>query len=159
GAPRGRIISLDLKQGSGALPWTVVPESTEVIQGATVAGHQLAVHYLVDVKSRLRLFTLTGQPMRDVALPGIGAVGWALNGRSTAAELWYSFTSFLTPETVYHVDLRSGRSRAFRPPVIPFDAGPYETRQVFGTSKDGTRVPMFITARRDLSRDAPSPTF
>src|SRR5262249_2471675 len=72
GAPHGRIVSLDLKQGSGARPRTVVPESTEVIQTATVAGHQLAVHYLVDVRSRLRLFTLTGQPLGEVALPGIG---------------------------------------------------------------------------------------
>ena len=159
GAPHGRIISLDLKQASRARPRTVVPESTDVIQGATVAGHQLAVHYLVDVKSRLRLFALTGQPLGDVALPGIGAVGWALNGRSTAPELWYSFTSFLTPETVYHLDLENGRAKAFRAPAVPFDAGAYETRQVFATSKDGTRVPMFVTARRDLLRDAARPVF
>ncbi len=105
-APRGRVIALDLRQGSGARPWTVVPETTDVLQGATVAGDRLAIHYLHDVRSRLALVTLDGRPDGEVALPGIGAVGWALNGRHSALELWYSFTSFLSPETVYR---RRGR--------------------------------------------------
>jgi prolyl oligopeptidase len=158
-APHGRVISINLKEGLDAEPRTIVAESTLVIQNATVAGHRLAVHYLQDVKSRLRLFSLAGESMGQVELPGIGGVGWALNGRGSMGELWYSFTSFLSPETVYRYDLGDGRSKPFRPPIVPFDPSAYETRQMFCASKDGTRVPMFITARKDLSRDAPNPTF
>ncbi len=158
-APRGRVIAVDLRHGAHARPRTVVSESADVIQGATVAGDRLAIHYLHDVKSRLQLFTLGGEPAGEVALPGIGAIGWALNGRNSAPELWYSFTSFLSPETVYHCDLASGTSTPFRRPRLPFDPGEYETRQIFYASKDGTRVPMFITARKHLPRDGKNPTF
>jgi prolyl oligopeptidase len=156
-APRGRVIALDLNDAARAQPRTVIGESSAVIQGATVAGDRLAVHYLVDVRSQLRLFTLAGRPAGDVALPGIGAVGWALNGRHSAPELLYSFTTFLSPATAYYYDLRSGRSTPFRPPHLPFDPSAYETKQVFYRSKDGTRVPMFITAPRALRLDGTSP--
>jgi prolyl oligopeptidase len=156
-APRGRVIALDLGAGLEAQPRTVVAESAGVIQWATVAGDHLAVHYLVDVKSRLQLFTLDGRPEGQVRLPGIGALGWPVNGRHSAPEVLFSFTSFLSPETVYHHDLRSGTSTPFRPPRVPLDPRPYETRQVFYTSRDGTRVPMFITARKGLRRDGGNP--
>ena len=158
-APRRRIVSLDLAQGGRARPRTIVPESAEVIEGATVAGDRLAVHYLADVRSRLRLFRLTGESAGEVPLPGIGSLGWALNGRRSAPELWYSFRTFLAPETVYRYDLARGASAAFRPPKVPFDASPYETKQVFFASKDGTRVPMFLTAAKDLPEDGTSPAF
>lgn len=156
-APRRRVIALDLSEGAGARPRAVVAESSDVIQGATVAGDRLAVHYLVDVKSRLRLFTLDGRPAGEVSLPGAGAVGWPLNGRNSAPELFYSFTSFLSPATVYRHDLLSGTSAPFRPPRVPFDASAYETRQIFYASKDGTRVPMFVTARKTVRLDATNP--
>jgi prolyl oligopeptidase len=156
-APRGRVIALDLSLGAGARPRTVIAQSAEVIEGATTAGDRLAVHYLEDVKSRLRLFTLDGRPAGEVPLPGIGAVGWALNGRTSAPELWYAFTSFLSPATVYRYDTRSGANTPFHPPRVPFDPSPYETRQVFYSSRDGTRVPMFITARRSIRLDANNP--
>lgn len=158
-ASRTRVIALDLEQGAGARPRTIVPESKQVIVDAVVAGDRLVVHYLEDVKSRLRLFSLDGQPAGEVALPGIGAVGWPLTGRPSAPELFYSFSSFLAPSTVYRCDVRSGASRAFRPPRLPFDASAYETRQVFYASKDGTRVPMFVTAAKTLKRDGANPTF
>lgn len=157
-ASRKRVIALDLNQGADALPRTVVPESPEVIVDAIVAGDRLVVHYLEDVKSRLRLFTLDGQPAGEVALPGIGAVGWPLFGQPSAPELFFSFTSFLAPSTVYRCDLTTGAVLPFRPPRIPFDASAYETKQVFYTSKDGTRVPMFVTAAKTLKRDGANPT-
>ncbi|HET9888700.1 MAG TPA: prolyl oligopeptidase family serine peptidase, partial [bacterium] len=156
-APRGRVIALDLQEGERAKPRTVIGESSEVIQWATVAGDRIAIHYLVDVKSRLNLFTLDGQPSAEVSLPGLGAIGWPMNGRNSAAELWYSFTSFLAPSTIYRYDLRNGKNTAFRRPRIAFDAGSYETKQVFSPSKDGTRVPMFITARRNLPLNGSNP--
>ena len=157
GAPRGRVIALDLKEGTAAKPRTVVAESSDVIQWATVAGDRIAIHYLVDVKSRLSLFTFDGQPAGDVALPGVGAIGWPMNGRNSAPELWYSFTSFLAPQTVYHCDLTTGETTAFHAPQVPFDASSYESRQVFFSSKDGTRVPMFITARKNVAFDGTNP--
>ena len=145
-APRGRIIALDLGAGAEAPPRTIVAESPNVIQWATVAGDRLALHYLVDVKSRLRLFGLDGRPAGEVPLPGIGALGWPVNGRHSAPEVLFSFTSFLSPETVYYYDLRSGMSTPFRPPRVPFDPRPYETRQDFYTAKDGTQIPMLLPA-------------
>lgn len=158
-APRGRIIALDLARDAGAEPIAVVPEAAHVLSRATVAGNLLAVHYLEDVKSRLLLFTLDGRAAGEVTLPGIGALGWALNGRNSVPELWYTFTSFLYPATVYRYDLATRTSTAFRPPRLPFDPTPYETRQVFYTSKDGTRVPMFITARKTLELNGANPVF
>jgi prolyl oligopeptidase len=156
-APRGRVIALDLGAGAQAQPRAVIPESSAVIQWATVAGDRLAVHYLMDVTSRLRLFTLDGREAGAVPLPGIGAVGWPVNGRHAAPELWYAFESFLSPATVYQYDLRTGTATAFRPPRVPFDPGDYETRQVFFVSKDGTRVPMFLTAKKALRADGRNP--
>ena len=157
-APRRQVISLDLSQGASARPRTVVPEGPEVIQGATVAGDRLALHYMVDVTSRLRLFTLQGRPAGEVPLPGIGAVGWALNGRFSAPELYFSFESFLSPSTAYRYDVRRGRLAAIRPPKARFDPRRYRTSQVFYQSADGTRVPMFITAGRELKLDGRNPT-
>jgi prolyl oligopeptidase len=156
-APRGRVIALDLSGAARARPRAIIGESSDVIQGATVAGDRLAVHYLVDVTSRLRLFTLGGAAAGEVALPGIGAVGWPLNGRHSAPELLYSFTSFLSPTTVYRYDLRSGTSTPVDPPRVPFDTSAYETRQVFYRSADGTRVPMFITAKKAVRLDGTNP--
>jgi prolyl oligopeptidase len=156
-APRGRVVALDVREGSAARPWTVIAEQGDVLQRATVAGNRIAVHYLHDVTSRLQLFTLAGKPSGEIALPGIGALGWALNGRHSVPELWYSFTSFLEPETVYHYDIASGKSTPFHAPKVRFDASAYETRQVFYSSQDGTRVPMFITAQKNIQRDAARP--
>ena len=156
-APRGRVLALDLATGARARPRTVIAESRAVIQWATVAGDRLALHLLEDVQSHLRLYSLDGKRSREVELPGIGALAWPINGRHSSPELWISFTSYLSPATVYHVDVRTGRRTAFRPPRVPFDPVPYETRQLFFTSKDGTRVPMFVTSRRSLPLDGSHP--
>jgi prolyl oligopeptidase len=157
GAVRKRIVALDLKAGTAAVPRPIVPESSEVLVDAAVAGDRLVVHSLSDVRSRLRLYDLEGRPVGEVALPGIGAVGWPLSARPSAPELFYSFTSFLVPVTVFRCDPRSGAGAAFRPPRIPFDPAAYETKQDFYTSKDGTRVPIFVTAAKSLKRDGARP--
>lgn len=158
-SPRESIVALDLRDGSNAKPRVIVAEAKDVIESATIAGDRLVVHYLVDVKSHLRLFNLSGKPDGEVALPGIGAVGWPLSGRPSSHELFYSFVSFLTPATVYRYDLRSGRSVAFNPPRVQFDPRAFETKQIFYTSKDGTHVPMFVTSKKNLKLDGTHPTF
>lgn len=157
-APKESVVALDLREGANARPRTVIPEAADVIEAATIAGDRIVLHYLVDVKSHLRLFDFNGGAAGEVALPGIGAVGWPLNGRPSSHELFYSFVSFLTPALVYRYDLRTKRSFPFRPPHVPFDASAYETKQIFYTSKDGTRVPMFVTAKKNLKLDGTHPT-
>ncbi|MGE5278660.1 MAG: prolyl oligopeptidase family serine peptidase [Acidobacteriota bacterium] len=156
-APRQRVVALDLREGAGARPRAVIPESSEVIADAVIAADRLVVHDLADATSRLRLFALDGRPEGEIALPGIGAVGWPLGARVSVPELFYSFTSFLQPAGVYRYDLRSKASAPFLPPRVAFDAGAYETRQVFYSSKDGTRVPMFVTAAKNVKRDGANP--
>jgi prolyl oligopeptidase len=156
-APRVRVVALDLTERNPR-PRTIIPESSEVIVDAVVAGDRFAVHFLEDAKSRLRLFALDGRAAGEIPLPGIGTVGWPLWGRGSAPELFYSFQSFLAPSTAYRYDLRSGRSAPFRPPRAPFDSSGCETRQVFYASRDGTRVPMFVTAAKNLKLDGANPT-
>jgi prolyl oligopeptidase len=158
-APRGRIIALTLTEGAKARARSVVPEGTDVIENATVAGNGLILQYLVDVTSRLRRFSLDGRPAGEVSLPGLGAVEWPLNGRASVPELLYAYTSFLTPSTVFFNDLESGANHSFRPKRPPFDTTAYETRQVFYQSNDGTRIPMFITAKKGLHLDGSHPVF
>jgi prolyl oligopeptidase len=156
-APRTRVVALDLSHGASAALRTVVPETDEVIVDAVIAGDKLVVNYLADVTSRLRLFRLDGRPAGAITLPGPGAVGWPLGGRPSSSQLFFSFTSYLTPSTVYAADVRTGRTAPFHPPRVPFDASAYETRQLFYASKDGTRVPLFVTAKRGLRLDGTNP--
>jgi len=156
-APRNRVIALDLKEADPR-PRPIIPESSDVIADAVVAGDRLAVNYLAELKSRLRLFTLRGRPEGEVPLPGIGTVEWPLSAKSSTPELFYSFTAFLVPSSVYRYDLRSRVSTPFRPPRVRFDASGYETRQIFYPSRDGTRVPMLVTAAKNLKRDGSNPT-
>jgi prolyl oligopeptidase len=158
-APLKQVIALDLREGASSQPRTIVAETSEAIVDAALAGNFLVVNYLVDVHSRLRLFSLDGEPKGEIALPEIGAVGWPLVGRPSSADLFYTFTSFLSPDTVYRYDLQSGRSVPFNAPPVLFDRERYQTRQLWFESKDGSRVPMFVTAARDLELDGRRATF
>jgi prolyl oligopeptidase len=156
-APKGQVIAIDLKNGAQAVPRNIVSESDGVIESAIIAGNRIAIHYLVDVQSRLRLFTLDGEPAGEIALPGIGSVEWPVNGRPSKPEVFYSVVSFLAPGTVYRYDINKKVSTPFRPSRIPFDSSAYETNQIFYSSKDGTRVPMFITAAKNLKLNGTHP--
>ncbi|HKY30938.1 MAG TPA: prolyl oligopeptidase family serine peptidase [Candidatus Polarisedimenticolia bacterium] len=153
GAPRGRVLAVDLARGSGAQPREIVAESSATIADAVITADRIVLHELVDVRSRLRTFSLQGKPLGEIALPGLGAVGWPLGGRPSDKDLFYSYTSFLDPPAVHRWDPVSGRSTPYFAATLPFDAGRYDTRQVFFSSKDGTRVPMFVTAAKGLPLD------
>jgi prolyl oligopeptidase len=157
GAPNRRIVSAVLPDTARAHWRTVVPEARDVIESSLLAGGRIVVGRLRDVKSVLTLYTADGRSLGDVALPGIGTVS-GLSGRADSPELFYSFTSYLSPQTVYRYDFSTTRSTPFHAPQVAFDAGPFETRQVFYSSKDGTRVPMFITLRKDARLDGSHPT-
>jgi prolyl oligopeptidase len=165
-APKGRIVAARIGESDRSRWRTVVPEGKDAIveNGALLVGDRLAVVYLVDVQSRVRLFALDGTPKGEIALPEPGSVTGAgsgqggLSGRSDGRELYLNFVSFLRPATVYRYDLGTGSLEPFHAPRSTFDASKFETRAVFYTSKDGTRVPLFVTLRKGTPLDGSHPT-
>jgi prolyl oligopeptidase len=156
-APRYKVIAIDLANPDRANWKTLIPQSKDVISSATVVGGKFVVNYMQDAKSVLQVFALDGSPLGAIDLPGIGQVA-GLSGREDDSELFFSFTSFTYPTTNFRTDLATGRTEVFQAPKVSFDPALYETRQVFYTSKDGTRVPMFITHRKGIKLDGSHPT-
>jgi len=159
GAPKGRIVTAKVGESDRTKWRTLVPEGKDAIleEGAVLVGDRIAVVYLADVQSRVRWFGLDGTPRGEIALPEPGSVT-GIRGRNDGHELLFSFTSFLRPATVYRHDLKGTTLDAFHPPQSPFDASKYETRALFYTSKDGTRVPMFVTMKKGAKLDGSHPT-
>jgi prolyl oligopeptidase len=156
-APNRKVIAIDLNNPAPAAWKTIVPEQPQVIEGVGVIGGSVVAQYLVDVQSRLRLFGLDGTDQGEIALPGIGTVG-ALSGREDTPGVWYTFTSPLSPSTVFRYDPATKTSTPFEPPPLPIDLSGFETRAMFATSKDGTKVPFFLTAKKGLPLDGNNPT-
>ncbi len=150
-APNHRIVKAEF----GVKPelWkTVVPEGKDVLEAANVVDDKFFVLRLHDVKSELSIYSLDGKPTGKISFPGIGA-GSELSGRPQDKEGFYSFQSIITPPTIFHYDVATGKSDVFYKSQVPFDSGAYELKQVFYNSKDGTRVPMFIAGKKGLKRD------
>jgi len=157
-APRKRVIAIDTRHPERSAWREVVPQGDDVIDGVQIIHNTFVVNYLHDAHSRLRLFGLDGRPDREVALPTLGSVS-DISGERQDAEMFYAFTSFLYPTTIFRYDFATGTSSVFKAPTIDFDPSGYETEQVFYRSKDGTRVPMFLTHRRGMARDGSHPTY
>lgn len=156
-APNRKVIAVDVRTPAPASWRTVVPEGKEAIEQVSLIGGRLVTQYLVDVQSRLSLFSLDGSSQGEVALPGAGTVA-GLNGRQDAAEILYAFSSPLFPTTVFSYDPSSKTRTPFEQPTSPVDVSQYETKPLFASSKDGTRVPFFLTARKGLALDGSHPT-
>jgi prolyl oligopeptidase len=156
-APRNKIIAIDLKNPDRANWKTLVPESKDVINGASYIGGKFVVNYMQDAKSVLAVFAKDGAPLGNIQLPGIGNVA-GVSGREDESEMFFSFTSFTYPTTNFRADLATGKVEVFQAPKVAFDPSVYETKQVFYTSKDGTKVPMFITHRKGIKLDGSHPT-
>ncbi len=156
-APRGRIIGIDLSNPAKEAWTEVVPEANEVIQGADVVGGKLVVNYLQDAHTVIRLFGTDGEAQGEIDLPGLGSVG-GFGGKADDPETFYTYSDFTTPATIYRHDMSTGTSEVFRKPEVDFDPSGYETKQVFVTSKDGTKVPMFIVHKKGLVLDGSSAT-
>src|SRR5262249_51488026 len=158
GAPRGRIISIDVTR-PGRENWKeIVPEQKETLQDARLAGGMLSLTYLKDAYSMAKIYKLDGTFVRDVSLPGIGTVSWS-RARSGDKELFYAYTSYTAPVELYRYDLKTGMSSVLRQSKLNFSPSAYETRQVFYASKDGTRVPMFLVYKKGLKQDSANPTY
>ena len=158
-APRGRVVAIDLRNPAREHWRELIPQSPETLQGVACLNDTFVALYLKDAHSQVRQLDLSGKPLRKLDLPGLGSVD-GFTGKRTDRETFYVFTSFTTPGTIYRYDLETGTSTVFRQPKIAgFDPNQYETRQVFYTSKDGTRVPMFLTYKKGLKLDGKNPTF
>ncbi len=155
-APNRRIIAIDLENPDPSAWKVVVPEQPHAIENAALVRGRIVVHSLADVQSRIQLFGLDGAALDDVPLPGVGAVS-DLYGRSDQSDVWFTFSSPLSAPTVYRYDVESRSRMAFEAPRPPIDASLYETRALFATSRDGTRVPFFLTSRKGLTADGSNP--
>src|SRR5204862_6745658 len=130
----------------------LVPQAADVIEGSQIVHNTFVVRYLHDAYSQLRLFALDGRPFGDVPLPTLGSIA-QVTGERRDDEMFYAFTSFLYPTTIFRHDFTTGRSTVFKAPEISFDPSGYETIQVFYRSKDGTRAPLFLTYKKGLKKD------
>jgi len=156
-ASRGRVVAIDTRKPEKANWKEIIPQAKETLQGVNVVGNMMVATYLKDAHTQIKMFSLTGKPVREVNLPGIGSAG-GFGGKRADKETFYSYTSYTTPATIYRYDMATGKSTEFRAPKVDFNATDYETKQVFYASKDGTRVPMFITYKKGIKLDGSNPT-
>ena len=157
-APRARVIAIDITR-PGREHWKeVIPQTEDTLTAVSVVGGRFICQYLRDARSVVKVHALDGRFERDVDLPGIGTAG-GFGGKRSDTETFYTFTSFTVPGTVYRYDVAAGRSSVWRQPKMAFDSSKYETRQVFYNSRDGTRIPMFITHRKGLRLNGRNPTY
>jgi len=157
-APRYRIIAIDLAKPDRADWQTVVPESKDTLVATTLVGHQLIASYLEDAHSTVRRYAPDGHRLGQLKLPGFGTA-FGFGGRIGDTATYYGYSDYTTPPAIYRLDLKTGRTVLWRAPRLQgFDSAAYETRQVFYASKDGARIPMFVTARKGIPLDGDNPT-
>ncbi len=156
-APRHRVIAIDTAKPERADWREIIPQHADKLDSVSPVGGQLLCEYLHDASSLVRAYDMKGALIRDIELPGIGSAG-GFGGRQTHTQCFYAFTSFTTPGTIYRYDIASGKSTVFRQPKVGFDATSFETKQVFFKSKDGTRIPMFLVAKKGIKLDGSNPT-
>lgn len=150
-APNGRIV--EVRPGEQPADWkTVVPEGKDVINSDSIVGGKLFVSRLHDVKTETTIYSLDGKQVGALPYPGIGS-GSVVYGRPSGTIGFYSYESFITPPSIYRYNTRTGQTKTFFTSKIPFDSSQYELKQVWYTSKDGTRVPMFIAGKKGLARN------
>ncbi|HZB95155.1 MAG TPA: prolyl oligopeptidase family serine peptidase, partial [Herpetosiphonaceae bacterium] len=158
GAPLSRVIAIDIEHPEPEHWREIIPEAADTLQSASLVQEFFLATYLHDAHSRVRIFDKTGTPVREVELPGLGTVE-GFGGRREDRESFYLFTDFTTPGVVYRYDLDTWENTIFRAPRLNFDPSAYTTVQVFVPSKDGARVPVFLSYRRGLKRDSNNPTY
>ena len=157
-APRGKVIAIDTKNPAPENWREIIPQSAETLESVGILNNQFVADYLKDAHSQIKIFDLKGAFIREVELPGLGSAG-GFGGKRYDTETFYSFTSFTIPGTIYRYDMVTGKSEIFRQPQVDFNPDEYETKQVFYHSKDGTRVPMFITHKKGIKLDGNNPTY
>ena len=158
-APRGRVVAIDINQPiHPPEDWSeITPQTSETLESIGILNNQFVANYLQDAHTVIKIFTLEGSFVREVDLPSIGSAG-GFGGKQQDTETFYTFTSFTTPNTIYHYDMVTGISTLYRRPEVDFQPDAYEISQVFYPSKDGTQIPMFITHKKGLVLNGNNPT-
>lgn len=154
-APRKRVVAIDTRNPT--VIREVIPQAAETLAGADIIANQFVLTYLKDAKTQVKVHALDGRLIREVQFPGIGSAT-GFTGKRTETETFYSFSSFATPPSIFRYDLLTGESKLLRRAAVKFNPEDYEVKQVFYSSKDGTRVPMFVAHKKGLKLDGSNPT-
>ncbi len=157
-APKGKVIAINLSNPQKHNWQEIIPEATETLESVGLLNNQFVTDYLKDARSQIKIYDLDGTFVREVELPGIGSAG-GFDGKRHDTETFYTFTGFTTPATIYRYDMTTGESKLFRQPQVDFNPDEYQTQQVFYPSKDGTKVPMFITHKKGIELNGNNPTY
>ncbi|MCQ3831144.1 S9 family peptidase [Microbulbifer elongatus] len=155
-APNKKIVTVDAANPAPEHWQDFIPETENVLTASTGGGYLFA-EYMVDALSKVYQYDYNGKQVREIALPGPGSAS-SLSGKHEDETLYYSFTNYKTPSTIFAFDVKKGESRVYRESGAQFDPAGYESKQVFYTSKDGTKVPMMITHKKGLELDGKNPT-
>jgi len=156
-APKYQVVAIDIKNPEPKDWKTIVPEAKETLDSADLVGNQFICSYLQDAKTKVKVFDMKGTALHDVQLPGIGTAA-GFGGKKSDLETFYTFLSFTTPPAVYRYDVPTGKSTLLRSPKVKFNPADYEVKQVFYASKDGTKVPMFLSFKKGMKLDGTNPT-
>lgn len=156
GAPNYKIVLIDPKNPASKNWKQIVPEQKEVLQGVGTAGGYMFCSYLKDASTKVYQYTMDGKLVREIKLPGIGSAG-GFGGKKEDKEFFYTFSSYNSPATIYRYNIATGVSTLFRKTETKFKNDEYETKQVFFTSKDGTKVPMFLTYKKGMKMNGNNP--
>ena len=156
-APLGKVITIDIRKPDPKNWQTIIPESKDTLQSANLVGNQLICEYLQDAKTVVKRYTPKGEFVGDIPLPGIGTAS-GFGGKRTDTETFYTFSSFTTPPSIYSYDLITGKNKLYKQADVKFDPTQYVVEQRFYNSKDGTKIPIFISHKKGLKLDGTNPT-
>ena len=157
-APKKKLVLVDINDPAKEKWETLIPEKEEVLETAGTAGGKIFAGYLKDATTRIFQHDLTGKLEKEIELPALGSAH-GFNGKKEDKILFYTFTSFTYPPTIYKYDVETGKSEVFRQAEVKFNPGDFETKQVFYSSKDGTRVPLFLVYKKGMKQDGTNPTY
>ena len=156
-APRGRVIAIDTGQPEQRYWHELIPEAADTLRSVSAVGNRFVGTYLKDAHTQFKIFHLDGRFDREVELPGVGSA-FGFGGKRSETETFYSYGSFTDPGTMFRYDMNTGKSTVLHRPKVDFNGNDYVTKQIFYRSKDGTRVPMFITHKKGITLDGKNPT-
>lgn len=155
-APNNRVVTVDFNNPKSDQWKDFIAETDNVLE-ATTANQYIFAHYMKDALTQIEQYDLNGKKLREVKLPGLGTAS-GFSSRKEETDVYYSFTNYVTPSTIYKYDLNTGESEVYQKPEIDFDPADYESKQVFYESKDGTKVPMMITYKKGIEMNGQNPT-
>jgi len=156
-APKNRIIKIDIDNPKKENWKTIIPESADLLQGVSLSGGKIVANYLHDVTTKLVVYSMDGKAEKEITLPALGISGFSGSRKDSTA--FYSFTNYVTPTLIYKYNIHTGETSEFFKPKVDVDPNQYESKQVFYPSKDGTKIPMFITYKKGTKMDGTAPCF